>query len=213
MRGAIETVYNGLRFRSRLEARWAVFFDAMEVEYEYEKQGYEAYGYRYLPDFYLPKLKCFAEVKGGSESLDADRQKLIALLDHASPLPHIANSDEDDERDGGLILLGDVPHVEFGRVFHPIIRHKEGLWLRWVEFFSLPPTGAVNLSLATKQDAMWITCITGTNVCSRADALVEPWTNDAVVVPLRKAFSRVVNAYHAARQARFEFGEQGAVAR
>ena len=26
---AIETVYNGYRFRSRLEARWAVFFDAL----------------------------------------------------------------------------------------------------------------------------------------------------------------------------------------
>jgi hypothetical protein len=25
---AIETVYRGHRFRSRLEARWAVFFDA-----------------------------------------------------------------------------------------------------------------------------------------------------------------------------------------
>ena len=30
---AIETEYNGYRFRSRLEARWAVFFDALGIEY------------------------------------------------------------------------------------------------------------------------------------------------------------------------------------
>jgi len=37
---AIETVYNGYKFRSRLEARWAVFFDALGIEYEYEKEGF-----------------------------------------------------------------------------------------------------------------------------------------------------------------------------
>ena len=30
----IETVYNGYRFRSRLEARWAVFFDALGITYK-----------------------------------------------------------------------------------------------------------------------------------------------------------------------------------
>ena len=32
----IETVYNGYRFRSRLEARWAVFFDEAAIPYEYK---------------------------------------------------------------------------------------------------------------------------------------------------------------------------------
>ena len=50
----IETIYNGYRFRSRLEARWAVFFDAAGIEYEYEPQGYRlSDGSTYLPDFYL----------------------------------------------------------------------------------------------------------------------------------------------------------------
>ena len=31
---AIETKYKGFRFRSRLEARWAVFFDALGIEWE-----------------------------------------------------------------------------------------------------------------------------------------------------------------------------------
>ena len=54
---AIETFYKGYRFRSRLEARWAVFFDALGVEYEYEPQGFVLpSGKHYLPDF---KIKCY----------------------------------------------------------------------------------------------------------------------------------------------------------
>ena len=49
---AIETVYNGYRFRSRLEARWAVFFDTLGLQWEYETEGYDLdqHGW-YLPDF------------------------------------------------------------------------------------------------------------------------------------------------------------------
>lgn len=50
----IQTQYKGYLFRSRLEARWAVFFDALGVRWEYEKEGYELPGGRYLPDFWLP---------------------------------------------------------------------------------------------------------------------------------------------------------------
>lgn len=49
---AIETNYKGYRFRSRLEARWAVFFDRMGMRWEYEPEGFELPdGTRYLPDF------------------------------------------------------------------------------------------------------------------------------------------------------------------
>jgi hypothetical protein len=61
---AIETVYNGYRFRSRLEARWAVFFDTLSIRYEYEKEGYDlGDGLWYLPDFWLPDYELFVEVK------------------------------------------------------------------------------------------------------------------------------------------------------
>ncbi len=61
---AIETQYKGYRFRSRLEARWAVFFDALGIEWEYEKEGYDLgeAGW-YLPDFWLPEYGSFFEVK------------------------------------------------------------------------------------------------------------------------------------------------------
>lgn len=61
---AIETAYKGYRFRSRLEARWAVFFDALGLRWEYEPEGFELPSGRYLPDFYLPLFGVYVEVKG-----------------------------------------------------------------------------------------------------------------------------------------------------
>lgn len=62
---AIQTFYKGFHFRSRLEARWAVFFDALGVKWEYEIEGFELDdGRRYLPDFWLPDLRTWVEVKG-----------------------------------------------------------------------------------------------------------------------------------------------------
>lgn len=51
---AIETKYKGYRFRSRLEARWAVFFDEMGLDWAYEPQGFDLgeLGW-YLPDFVI----------------------------------------------------------------------------------------------------------------------------------------------------------------
>lgn len=69
---AIDTHYQGHRFRSRLEARWAVTFDKLGVQWQYEIQGYELEHritgepgtFNYLPDFYLPALGLWVEVKG-----------------------------------------------------------------------------------------------------------------------------------------------------
>lgn len=73
----IETFYNGYHFRSRLEARWAVFFEAVGLPYEYEKEGFAMEdGTKYLPDFWLPSLKMWVEIKSDIDivetmSLDA----------------------------------------------------------------------------------------------------------------------------------------------
>lgn len=73
---AIETSYRGYRFRSRLEARWAVFFTASCIDWEYEKQGYVVEGRPYLPDFWLPGLGVFFEVKGPDEYDERLMQRL-----------------------------------------------------------------------------------------------------------------------------------------
>lgn len=61
---ALETEYHQTRFRSRLEARWAVYFDHSGILWDYEPQGYDlGDGIWYLPDFWLPQVGMFAEVK------------------------------------------------------------------------------------------------------------------------------------------------------
>lgn len=52
----LETRYAGCRFRSRLEARWAVFFDALKIRWEYEPEGFQTSAGPYLPDFRLRGL-------------------------------------------------------------------------------------------------------------------------------------------------------------
>ena len=63
---AIETRYSGVRFRSRLEARYAVFFDRLRISWEYEPEGYVlSSGECYIPDFWLPSFNggTYVEVK------------------------------------------------------------------------------------------------------------------------------------------------------
>ena len=59
----LETEYQGYRFRSRLEARWAVFFTMIGIPWLYEHQGFDVEGRWYLPDFYFPTLDIYGEVK------------------------------------------------------------------------------------------------------------------------------------------------------
>lgn len=79
----IETIYNGYKFRSRLEARWAVFFDAMGIKYEYEPEGIEVDDERYLPDFYFPDYEMYGEVKGDRPGWKVDIVKMMDIYESA----------------------------------------------------------------------------------------------------------------------------------
>lgn len=98
----IETLYNGYRFRSRLEARWAVFFDTLGIRYLYEYEGYVgANGVGYLPDFFFPDYNIYVEVKGTDEALRNDFGKIISAIEHdATPVSN------------GLVILGNIPLVD-----------------------------------------------------------------------------------------------------
>ena len=80
---AIETQWKGYRFRSRLEARWAVFFEELGLRWEYEPEGF-ALGDAgwYLPDFYLPDLSggVFVEVKPSHNDDDIEAKAKIEAL-------------------------------------------------------------------------------------------------------------------------------------
>lgn len=78
--GAIPTTYNGTTFRSRHEAKWAVFFDELRIDWHFEPQGYELRdGTFYLPDFWLPRQQMFWEVKP-TKTEGHDKAKLLAAL-------------------------------------------------------------------------------------------------------------------------------------
>jgi hypothetical protein len=121
---AIETKYAGYRFRSRLEARWAVFFDVCGIEWEYEPEGFTVDTPRgrinYLPDFWLPQTGQWAEVKG---FLDTDgMHRLFAL---ACGMAQCG-------RGRDLVVFGDVPRLR--SVDWPVQLHwHRRLWgVAWV---------------------------------------------------------------------------------
>lgn len=89
----IETNYKGCKFRSRLEARWAVLFDHQQIEWDYEPDGFKLRSdwkgkgpkrcpdktvYTYLPDFWLPQVGMYAEVKPMTPT-ETELAKIILL--------------------------------------------------------------------------------------------------------------------------------------
>lgn len=58
---SIPTVYNGVQFRSRLEARWAAFFDIVGWKWSYEPLDFSGW----IPDFVIhgDKERILVEVK------------------------------------------------------------------------------------------------------------------------------------------------------
>ena len=68
---AIPTLYAGVLYRSRTEARWAKFWRELGIEPDYEPQGYvTTTGKPYLPDFMIHAAlgRLWVEVKGSWES-------------------------------------------------------------------------------------------------------------------------------------------------
>jgi hypothetical protein len=75
----IETRYGDHRFRSRLEARWAVFLDTLGVRWEYEPEGFDLGEHgKYLPDFFLPNLKVWLEIKGSNFEPSEEEERKLA---------------------------------------------------------------------------------------------------------------------------------------
>ncbi len=77
------TRYKDILFRSRLEAKWAVFFDVLGVQWQYEPEydDVEFHGFlvAYKPDFYLPDLDLWIEVKPTSlrQLSDGEIRKIV----------------------------------------------------------------------------------------------------------------------------------------
>lgn len=221
---AIETHYADCRFRSRLEARWAVFFNTLGIKWEYEPQGYTVgpSSRPYLPDFRLPELNTFVEVKGDAERLDVN---LLAEFTR-------------ERRDAVFTLvLGPVPNMETGKIpthalFMPSFDFSE-----YAGGNAHPSTSVTNDAFAaldrldkneraavneliTFHRRMGIACYQSFFVGARHGWALIPFgmpnticTPEMILTPPTVwpliPQPRVKQAYQAARSARFEHGEKG----
>lgn len=199
---SIETRYAGCHFRSRLEARWAVFFDHLKIEWQYEPQGFETPFGGYLPDFWLPEGSAWIEIKGGTPSKrDLDRCE------------HVASSGAPDQK--FRILVGDIPRYcpRYGAKGEPPL------------FFGLPIVGWSPTAIKAMTDAPSVTAkrlmAAASNPEAFDNALIEiedidileygwrdtHWVLSPHVAPTPESLDAALTA---ARSARFEHGQSGA---
>ena len=92
---AIPTVYAGVQMRARMEARFAKWCDVHKMKWVYEPEGYICNGQRYLPDFYLPEIMCFVEVKP------------LAFIHEAYKMEAMANTSEMCDHDFLVVDMSD----------------------------------------------------------------------------------------------------------
>lgn len=217
---AIETVYNGYRFRSRLEARWAVFFDAAGIKYQYEPEGFTVdlnYGngdsdiINYLPDFYLPDFGCYVEVKPSKDRLFEDERKLNAMIDFGGPMAD------------GLLILGQIPPViDYSIPSFIKFYHHEGVV---ADLVAIEPRNVDRYGIERKA-RLWtvddcIDCTGGEDLplCNEVGEdlySLDGWINTTVDGKYfvltdyenRKIVKRLNECFDKARQARFEHGEK-----
>jgi len=74
----IQTRYAGRYFRSRTEARWAVMFENLGLDWQYEPEGYIVRRRAYLPDFWIEDWNAWFEVKPKTEEHNV--KSLVWLL-------------------------------------------------------------------------------------------------------------------------------------
>lgn len=211
--GAIETRYAGHLFRSRLEARWAVFFDQLKIEWTYEPQGFECGQFKYLPDFYLPSMGIWVEVKGDPNALFEDRKRMTSMLAHGGPMPNVHQDVIDPllSVDRGLLVLGDIPRDTQNIVFHPIYSNidSQGVVLEWAAFVFASKATKADLYRCGRGFLDIVNLLRVRTHIEAESATKEDWMVDARVSVTENYFQDVRDAYQAARQARFEHGATG----
>ena len=176
---AIETHYNGYRFRSRLEARWAVFFDALGVDYEYEKEGFVlSDNTPYLPDLWLPHMKMWVEIK---PTLDNDEQQRCARFFDSHGMP--------------VLLLCGSPAKETMILYCNDIADSSAGGGHWENIEWCMSGGVVTLNMNFSRDRQWVDGEWGE--IPHIQNYRNGYTRHAIEY-----------AYRQARSARFEHGEK-----
>lgn len=201
---AIPTRYAGCFFRSRLEARWAVFFDHLGIEWEYEPEGYMC-SYRlsdwsseriwYLPDFWLPEHELHVEVKA-----TLNHSELTRLLDCAASLSSRNGGGCHDNGGHDLLVCGKIPRPKSGWTHTPTRLHMHKGDLLATQWVVAPlPIPCLGTPLASDNG----------EVRHPPGALADLLTHGSPTSD-GPTVRRLTPAYAAARGARFEHGHSGA---
>jgi len=212
----IETVYKGYRFRSRLEARWAVFFDSLGVKYEYEPEGFRCSdGSAYLPDF---RVMChgsrgdcldsswplYIEVKGQMDEASAKKIKEFSFYNAWKDFvwPEFGDPERDKKKKAWeeeqkryhypLLIVSDIPYVmQPDDVINSDVTHgydNMGFDLCPFNYETVDGDYFAAYPAADKQGRFYL------------------MGDDSSYVN-REDQPRIMRAYQKARQARFEYGE------
>ncbi len=197
---AIQTRYKGHHFRSRTEARWACFFDALGLKWEYEPEGFDlGSAGRYLPDFrvHYPGWKpVWFEVKG---DLDAITEEEWAKME--------AFGSEDL-----LILLHGKPAAR--AYFEPVGPRKAlEQYAKEKEDWGFSDQDVTNLrdSGWFEEGPEWLGEYRSGYFLWSDDSYLARWEQEEGLIDgLGDSYDLLERAVNAARSARFEHGESGA---
>lgn len=208
---AIETEYAGHRFRSRLEARWAVFFDKLGIRWLYEPQGYTVpNGAKYLPDFWLPDSQLWVEVKGAITPPAPGEHPVWITLSAATQADGLPAWYETGQRwsdlDGitedhlrhltqpRILILGDIPRANGDTWLHPYLLLVCGQ----------PHVQLAALKAEQGRLGLFPVLLPFTALSPPMEFIPHGCSGSRVV-----PFVGIADAYDAARKARFEHGESG----
>lgn len=211
---AIETRYAGHRFRSRLEARWAVFFNALGIKWQYEPQGFRVgHDQRpYLPDFFLTEAQLWVEVKGSEDALDMDLLVSASVAHSGLPRDPNGTPNADPSHAGPrLLILGPVPESRYLNVqpTHAVLSFWKGDVRQECAWFDADGTvvhevGSLGLVGSDAPEVCWASRGNDWGNLTGVGTII--FDNDTRDIETQR---RVGDAYRAARSARFEHGERG----
>lgn len=123
-REAKPTQYGDITFRSALEATWAHTLDRLGVRWEYEPEMITLpSGVNYLPDFRLPDIGAWLEVKGDNvPRIEKTRELAEMLACDCSP----AFTCDCRWRGGWIVIVGHPPLIRQ----HPG-HYRRAWWAQW----------------------------------------------------------------------------------
>jgi len=192
---AIETVYKGYRFRSRLEARWAVFFDQIGLRWQYEIEGFRLRdGKMYLPDFYLPDWGLWIEIKG-QHPTDDELKTCRSFRDEGKPIALFYGLPGEN---AGFVYAWDLTDSSGGSC-----DSDDAEWFQAVGAAQIGDPSIMLWGCGKRDREFYKSDLWSENTL--ADWLIHP-TSDG---PYLNWLECDESAYLAARQARFEHGESG----